>query len=398
MVPIARPTCYSLVRHLWLEPIERAEYIRAIGERQHAPDLRVPIRALHGMERLIMRFGTFVFSISHDPSEDHLVIENTLREVELAEAIGLDAVWLTEHHFDGAVAYADPLVFGAAVAMRTRRVRIGFAVVEMALHHPIRLAVQTSLLDNLSRGRLIVGTGRGSAYNEFEYIGFGTTMDEGRHMMAEAEDLLVKAWTGEDVQHKGRYWNLAFPRLRPPPYQKPHPPLVRACIGEASMLDMAKIGRPVLIGVQTLDTLRQRLRRYKETLLTAGFDEGAVEKALDETWAQRALYVAESNDEALEVAAIALKRYRHHLDESRRRYNPGGLPPRSPDAPPSPNEMVEHAFLAGTPKRVAEQIAALRDAGVRNLLLNVNVGQMLPEQVERSMKLFGEKVLPVYRA
>jgi alkanesulfonate monooxygenase SsuD/methylene tetrahydromethanopterin reductase-like flavin-dependent oxidoreductase (luciferase family) len=345
-----------------------------------------------------MRFGTFVFSISHDPSEDHQVIENTLREVELAEAIGLDAVWLTEHHFDGAVAYADPLVFGAAVAMRTRRVRIGFAVVEMALHHPIRLAVQTSLLDNLSRGRLIVGTGRGSAYNEFEYLGFGTTMDEGRQRMAEAEDLLVKAWTGEDIEHKGKYWHLSFPRLRPPPYQKPHPPLVRACIGEASMLEMASIGRPVLIGVQTLDTLRQRLHRYTETMLKAGFENEAVENALDQTWAQRALYVADSDEEALDVATMALKRYRHHLDEARRRYNPGGLPPRKPEAPPSPNEMVEHAFLAGTPKRVAEQVAALRQAGVRNLLLNVNVGQMPPEQVERSMKLFGEKVLPLFRA
>jgi alkanesulfonate monooxygenase SsuD/methylene tetrahydromethanopterin reductase-like flavin-dependent oxidoreductase (luciferase family) len=345
-----------------------------------------------------MRFGTFVFSISHDPSEDHQVIENTLREVELAEAIGLDAVWLTEHHFDGAVAYADPLVFGAAVAMRTRRVRIGFAVVEMALHHPIRLAVQTSLLDNLSRGRLIVGTGRGSAYNEFEYLGFGTTMDEGRQRMAEAEDLLVKAWTGEDIEHKGKYWHLSFPRLRPPPYQKPHPPLVRACIGEASMLEMASIGRPVLIGVQTLDTLRQRLHCYTETMLKAGFEKEAVENALDQTWAQRALYVAESDEEALDVATMALKRYRHHLDEARRRYNPGGLPPRKPEAPPSPNEMVEHAFLAGTPKRVAEQVAALRQAGVRNLLLNVNVGQMPPEQVERSMKLFGEKVLPLFRA
>jgi alkanesulfonate monooxygenase SsuD/methylene tetrahydromethanopterin reductase-like flavin-dependent oxidoreductase (luciferase family) len=59
--------------------------------------------------------------------------------------------------------------------------------------------------------------------------------------------------------------------------------------------------------------------------------------------------------------------------------------------------MVEHAFLAGTPKRVAEQIAALKDVGVRNLLLNVNVGQMPPEQVERSMRLFGEKVLPLFR-
>jgi alkanesulfonate monooxygenase SsuD/methylene tetrahydromethanopterin reductase-like flavin-dependent oxidoreductase (luciferase family) len=345
-----------------------------------------------------MRFGTFVFSISHDPSEDHQVIENTLREVELAEAIGLDAVWLTEHHFDGAVAYADPLVFGAAVAMRTRRVRIGFAVVEMALHHPIRLAVQTSLLDNLSRGRLIVGTGRGSAYNEFEYLGFGTTMDEGRQRMAEAEDLLVKAWTGEDIEHKGKYWHLSFPRLRPPPYQKPHPPLVRACIGEASMLEMASIGRPVLIGVQTLDTLRQRLHRYTETMLKAGFEKEAVENALDQTWAQRALYVADSDEEALDVATMALKRYRHHLDEARRRYNPGGLPPRKPEAPPSPNEMVEHAFLAGTPKRVAEQVAALREAGVRNLLLNVNVGQMPPERVARSIKLFGEKVLPLFRA
>ena len=343
-----------------------------------------------------MRFGTFVFSISHDPSEDHQVIENTLREVELAEAIGLDAVWLTEHHFDGAVAYADPLVFGAAVAMRTRRVRIGFAVVEMALHHPIRLAVQTSLLDNLSRGRLIVGTGRGSAYNEFEYIGFGTTMDEGRQRMAEAEDLLVKAWTGVDVEHKGKHWHLSFPRLRPPPYQKPHPPLVRACIGEASMLEMASIGRPVLIGVQTLDTLRQRLHRYTETMLKAGFEKEAVENALDQTWAQRALYVADSDEQALDVATKALKRYRHHLDEARRRYNPGGLPPRKPDAPPSPNEMVEHAFLAGTPKRVAEQVEALREVGVRNVLLNANVGQMPPEQVERSMKLFGEKVLPLF--
>jgi alkanesulfonate monooxygenase SsuD/methylene tetrahydromethanopterin reductase-like flavin-dependent oxidoreductase (luciferase family) len=60
--------------------------------------------------------------------------------------------------------------------------------------------------------------------------------------------------------------------------------------------------------------------------------------------------------------------------------------------------MVEHAFLAGTPQRVAEQIMALREAGVRNLLLNVNVGQMLPEQVERSMQLFGDKVLPRLRA
>jgi alkanesulfonate monooxygenase SsuD/methylene tetrahydromethanopterin reductase-like flavin-dependent oxidoreductase (luciferase family) len=56
---------------------------------------------------------------------------------------------------------------------------------------------------------------------------------------------------------------------------------------------------------------------------------------------------------------------------------------------------VTHAFLAGSPRRVAEQIAELREAGVRNLLLNVNVGQISPEKVERSMRLFGDKVLPM---
>ena len=89
-----------------------------------------------------MRFGTFVFSISHDPKEDHQVMENTLREVELAEAIGLDAVWLTEHHFDGAVAYADPIVLALPWPCGHKRIRIGFAVVQMALHHPVRLAVR----------------------------------------------------------------------------------------------------------------------------------------------------------------------------------------------------------------------------------------------------------------
>ena len=113
-----------------------------------------------------MNFGSFVFSISTDPEKDHQIIDRTLHEVELAEQAGFDAVWLTEHHFDGAVAYADPVVFGTAVAMRTQRMRIGFAVLEMALYHPVRLAVQTALLDHLSKGRLIVGTGRGSAYNE----------------------------------------------------------------------------------------------------------------------------------------------------------------------------------------------------------------------------------------
>jgi alkanesulfonate monooxygenase SsuD/methylene tetrahydromethanopterin reductase-like flavin-dependent oxidoreductase (luciferase family) len=340
-----------------------------------------------------VRFGSFVFSVSGDPKGDHQVIQNTMREVELAEAIGLDTAWLTEHHFDGAVAYADPVVFGAAVAMKTKRINIGFAVVEMALHHPVRLAVQTALLDHLCEGRLIVGTGRGSAYNAYEYIGFGTTIEASHDMLPEAEELLVKAWTQEHVVHEGRYWQVAFPELRPRPYQQPHPPLVRACISEGSVATMAKIKRPVLIGIQTVDTLRHRLRLYRDTMIDAGYHEAEVEAALDRNWAQRGLYVSENESEALETADLALKRYRAHLQAARDKYNPSE-PPLQPGQTPTAAEQVKHAFLVGSPERVASQIEELRDAGVRNVLLNVNVGQIPPDQVERSMRLFGDKVLP----
>ena len=164
-----------------------------------------------------MRFGSFVFPVSHEPEKDSAVIDSTLDEILLAEQIDLHSVWLTEHHFDGAAAHADPLVLGAAVAARTERLKIGFAVVELAFHHPVRLAVQTALLDNLSHGRLIVGTGRGSAFNHYEYIGFGITMEDGLARLDEAEDLLVAAWTGGGPEAQGRALERRVPAVAPTP-------------------------------------------------------------------------------------------------------------------------------------------------------------------------------------
>ena len=343
-----------------------------------------------------MRFGSFVFPVSHQPDSDSAVIDSTLDEILLAERIGMHSVWLTEHHFDGAAAHADPLVLGAAVAAKTERLKIGFAVVELAFHHPVRLAVQTSLLDNLSHGRLIVGTGRGSAYNHYEYIGFGITMEDGLARLDEAEELMVAAWTGEDLKHRGAHWSVEFPQLRPRPYQQPHPPLIRACISEDSTLRMAEIGRPVMIGIQTLPALQSRLERYQATMLDSGFTEAQVESALDQCWASRDLFVADSYDEAYEVAAAGFQRERHHFRHARELYNPGGLPPPDPNRPAPAGESFEHSFIAGTPSQVAEQIAEMRDIGVRNLMLKLNTGEMDTGRVQKSMRLLGEKVLPYF--
>ena len=86
----------------------------------------------------------------------------TLREARLCDELGMDMLWLAEHHFDGICAYVDPVSFAAAIAASTRRIRIGFAVAQMSLHHPIRMAEQMSLIDNISKGRLLIGLGRGN--------------------------------------------------------------------------------------------------------------------------------------------------------------------------------------------------------------------------------------------
>ncbi|GIT69852.1 MAG: hypothetical protein Ct9H300mP27_09560 [Chloroflexota bacterium] len=86
------------------------------------------------------------------------------------------------------------------------------------------MAIQTALLDNLSHGRLIVGTAKGPNYNAFEYLGFGSDPRDNNQQMEEAEDLLIQAWTSDNVDFKGKYWQVSFPSISPRPYQKPHPP------------------------------------------------------------------------------------------------------------------------------------------------------------------------------
>ena len=284
------------------------------------------------------------------------------------------------------------------MAASTTRIKIGFAVVEMAFHHPVRLAAQTALLDNLSRGRLIVGVGRGSAFNTYEYMGFGLSMDEGVERLAEAEDLLVKAWTTENVRHKGRFWDVEFPQLRPQPYQKPHPPLVRACISEASTLAMGRIGRPILMGAQEPEVFVSRMTAYRDEMAKAGFEEDKIKATLDQCWFSKNVFVAETYERARELCEPGFHRERKHFREAREIYNPEGFPPLDPTKPLPAGEDFERACIVGTPDQVADQLSVLRDAGVRNLMMKMNIGEMDTVGVQNSIRLFGEKVMPRFSA
>jgi alkanesulfonate monooxygenase SsuD/methylene tetrahydromethanopterin reductase-like flavin-dependent oxidoreductase (luciferase family) len=109
----------------------------------------------------MLRFSNFLFPESRDPAGDQRVIAESVAEAKLCDELGVEVLWLAEHHFDGNCAYVDPVTFAAAVLSATKRIKVGFAVAQVSLHHPMRLAEQMSLLDNLSGGRVIVGLGRG---------------------------------------------------------------------------------------------------------------------------------------------------------------------------------------------------------------------------------------------
>src|SRR6516225_12329510 len=162
-----------------------------------------------------MKFGWLTLAHSPSPQDDARSIFEQLEQAQLAEQVGFDGVWLTEHNFTGESVYVDPIPFAAALAMRTQRIRIGFAVLQMALRHPVRLATQLSLLDNLTGGRVDIGVGRGTIFNEYEFVGFGLRSDDARERMAEALDVMKRAWTAAPLDHKGKYFTLCLPALRP---------------------------------------------------------------------------------------------------------------------------------------------------------------------------------------
>src|SRR6201991_5148715 len=143
---------------------------------------------------MTMQFGWLTLALSPTPAEDAVRINQQIAQVCTAERWGFSDVWLTEHYFTGESVYNDALLFAAALAMRTSRIRIGFAVVQMPFHHPVRLAVQLALLDNLSNGRIDVGIGKGTIYNEYEFVGHGLRSHDARERMEEGLQILERAW------------------------------------------------------------------------------------------------------------------------------------------------------------------------------------------------------------
>ncbi len=345
-----------------------------------------------------MRFGNFLFPESRVPDEDGRVIDETLAEARLSDELGMDVLWLAEHHFDGNCAYVDPVSFAGAVAAQTGQIQVGFAVAQVSLHHPIRLAEQMALLDNISHGRLIVGLGRGTAHNIYEYNGYGIDPEEAQERLIEAEAVMIGAWTTENFSHAGKFWNLSLPLLRPRPFTRPHPRLIRAASGEASLRDLGAEGRPFMMNVQSTENIRRRVDLYGHAATEAGHPAAHVEHCLEQSWAWRNVFVAESQAEAEEIALPAFAEQAAHRAAMRERvYKEQGIRMHHEKGTAARNRP-EDALILGTPDSVGRRIAEIEAIGIGGLILSFRLGPMTHKHAMASLRLFMSEVAPHFRA
>ena len=354
-----------------------------------------------------MRFGWLTLGHSPSPDADYEAIEHQVAQACLAETAGFDGIWLTEHNFTGESVYCDPIPLASVIAARTSRIRIGFAVIQLALRHPIRLATQLALLDNLADGRIDVGVGHGTNYNEYEFVGYGLRSDDSRERMEETLDVLVRAWTETPLVHNGKFYQLSLPALRPQPRQRPHPPIWRAASSAASVRDCGRMGAPILIARIPVARVPERMALYEAGLAESGLDVATQRGLREKVAVWRWVHVADSQSQAEDELRAALLDTRRHQLDARAAHNPPDFTVAEARVNPWNDPRLSHedgvryslenSALYGTPGRVAEQVAALRNAGAHHVLCQMSIGGLPHARVMDAMRRFGDEVIPRFR-
>jgi alkanesulfonate monooxygenase SsuD/methylene tetrahydromethanopterin reductase-like flavin-dependent oxidoreductase (luciferase family) len=329
------------------------------------------------------------------------VYRQHLDELRLAEALGFEHYWFYEHHLSPTALMPAPSLMIAAAAQTTRRIRLGTMVNVLPYHHPLLLAEEMAMLDQMTGGRLDVGIGRGGKGSEYQ--AFGLDPANSRAMFRESVELMERIWSEELFTETGRFWSVTKEAaLSPPLVQRPHPPLYVTANSEESLRFAA--GRDLMF-VQ-LDSLLEDCRRdvafYRGVAREAGF------APVPRLCLTREVFVAPTDAEARREAKPYLLQYWNLWGRFTQFLEKGQVPAsfdswyaRAPRLfAMSFDDLVESGMvLAGSPESVARQILRHGEAlDLAMLVCAFQYGAMPHDLVMRSLKLFGEQVMPAVRA
>ncbi len=342
-----------------------------------------------------MDFGMFTdFHIRKGMTQAE-AFEESFTQLEAAEELGMDSVWLAEHHFspDRSV-LASPLIIASAIATRTSRIRIGLAVQVLPLTNPLRIAEEAATVDHISKGRFNFGIGR-SGLTKY-YQGYNIPYAESRGRFLEALDVIVKAWGQEQFSHEGNYFSFHDVTLVPKPYQHPHPP-IRVALASADTFSLiGSMGHPVFISANTpIPQLRERLELYQQARQEAGHS-GPSDIAL-----RIPAYVAETAERARSEPEASTM---HALQYAARELSPSAASQEIAErlqrvASTSYDDILKQRVMYGTPEAIVERLQEYQEElGITSVVLEMNYGGQMPyDRVINSMRLLTERVVPKFK-
>ena len=211
-----------------------------------------------------MEFGTFLLLQSPSAEPPEVVFQRGVEITQAAEELGFRNMWLAEHHFSTYGYLSRPLTYALHLANKTRRIRVGTAVIVVPLHHPLVVAEEIATVDLLSGGRLDIGLGRG--YQRYEFERLGLDLDESRARWEEAVDIILLALSGKPFSYDGKYYKIPETTVFPLPVQQPHPPIWVTAQSPESVETTVRRGFNLLSGgfgvpIERLREFRRHLRR-----------------------------------------------------------------------------------------------------------------------------------------
>lgn len=334
-----------------------------------------------------VRFGIALDFWSTTKSLDKLLDDYT-RLLQLAETYGFDSVWAGEHRplapEPGHV--PSPLLALASLA-RSTRLRLGTGVLLLPLWHPLQLAYDGAILDQLSAGRLILGVGVGSPGVMKRY---GVPPEEAASRMDEALILLKKLWAGED-QFDGQHFRVKG-KIYPGPVQPGGPPLWVAGKINRSIQRAAAYGDGWYAATQYhFELIKKQAGRYRNLLAQLNRDPSNATVAMNRT-----TFVAETDEQARREGKPYVSSVLHFYAQFGALQDGQG---HSLDPQKDLFEMVgDEIHFTGSPETVREGIRKYRDeAGVTQFNLRVSPGNLPLELAARTVTLLGEHVLPHFR-
>ncbi len=361
----------------------------------------------------------------------------TLDQCELADKVGFDNLWFVEHHFlMGFSGSPCPEVMFGALSQRTKNIRIGFGVSILPNHHPVRVAERVAMVDQLTNGRVEVGTGRSNAY---EQTGQGIDPRETRERWDEALSMLPQIWQSDEFSWEGKFWNVPARRVLPKPFQKPHPRMYLACTQTESFRLAAQKGIGVLSSASyAVDILKEHVKVYRDAIT----DADPVGAEINDYWANNVhSFCGKDDQEAKELCAESMKTFfgpdKPYIQGRINAYEElleswGGVPDNlkadfgrwlrqsdeehktqaeeagiSLDSGPGAaraavaeldaNTLSDRGvIIAGNPESCIKTIKTYEDVGVDQVMLIMQTETIPHERVMESIELYGKEVIPAF--